>query len=351
MKPSRKSLSVPQLALCALSLVLVTHIVASLLIFLSSSPQKPLETVFHKQPFVDGLAVERARQAEPPRTAFGGSVSPVTFGDENGSHDSIEEKVTQNVNARKASGLQVGRNSEIFSEPNSKIVETEKQGKLVREWSDARNSSVEALSRHIENGLKTEAVKSKGADTWLTVGIPTVPRPSASYLYGTLSSLMAELPPPGDGKEPLSRVRVVVMNMAAPNERHEAFEELAQLFRNPPSGDMFALKGSKYVFMINSTNKYTDPTPDAPEPDHLNNPKSIPGRTARKQSCDVLNLLDATWKMGPFFMFMEDDFNACEGSLGKLPELVQKLDESPGVRRWLALRVSFGLNGILMRST
>lgn len=48
-------------------------------------------------------------------------------------------------------------------------------------------------------------------------------------------------------------------------------------------------------------------------------------------------------------MFMEDDFTTCEGSLAVLYNAVNKLNANSFSHNWLALRVSYGMNGILMR--
>ena len=74
------------------------------------------------------------------------------------------------------------------------------------------------------------------------------------------------------------------------------------------SGDSRARKGALYIEFVDNPGKERDPTPDAEEPDDLNNPQSIPGSAVRKQTLDLITLLELTQSVGHYYLFMEDDF-------------------------------------------
>ena len=74
------------------------------------------------------------------------------------------------------------------------------------------------------------------------------------------------------------------------------------------SGDSRARKGALYIEFVDNPGKERDPTPEAAEPDDLNNPKDIPGSAVRKQTLDLIALLELTQGVGHYYLFMEDDF-------------------------------------------
>ena len=120
------------------------------------------------------------------------------------------------------------------------------------------------------------------------------------------------------------------------------------------------------TYLVAALDAHPDPTPDARDPDDLHNTTSTPGRAVRKQTSDVVSLVDAVVGGGggggggddasvpplvppsPLFMFMEDDFRTCEGALRGLRYLVQKTRTV--YPEWLGLRTSYGLNGVVVRS-
>ena len=188
---------------------------------------------------------------------------------------------------------------------------------------------------------------------WLLIGINTVPRPGrVSYLNQTLTTLLDELPDsPADPLGP-SAVRIVVMNMV-PGE-HAAFEEARAAF----TGGKHA-KGSAYLTFLDRPGLYVDPRPGAPPVDDLHNPKNIPGAQVRRQTCDVATLLEyaagtldgvggEASPLAEHFMFLEDDFDTCGHAVRVLQYTLQKL--SLRAPDWLALRVSYGMNGIILRA-
>ena len=67
----------------------------------------------------------------------------------------------------------------------------------------------------------------------------------------------------------------------------------------------------------------------------------------RKQTCDVATLLESAAPRAGLYMFMEDDFETCGHFLTALHYALAKA--ALRVPDWLALRVSYGMNGIVMR--
>jgi hypothetical protein len=188
------------------------------------------------------------------------------------------------------------------------------------------------------NGTSADASSS----AWLVIGIPTVPRRGGvDYLSDTLVSLLAELPDEGVS-DPLGvgAVVVVVMSMAPPGT-HAAFEAARTRFGATP-------KGAAYISFEDSPGGCEDPAPDAPPVDDLNNPKNFPGPEVRRQTCHLASLLDAASPRGAHYLFMEDDFATCGHALRALQYASQKATHR--APSWLALRVSYGMNGILMKA-
>ena len=65
-----------------------------------------------------------------------------------------------------------------------------------------------------------------------------------------------------------------------------------------------------------------DPTPWAREPDDLHNPDDTPGREVRKQTLDLIQLLEHSRQLAQYYMFMEDDFRCANLCLLGAPRRV-----------------------------
>jgi hypothetical protein len=180
---------------------------------------------------------------------------------------------------------------------------------------------------------------NESAVKWLVIGITSTPRPGGvSYLSATLASLLAELPDRGDDPLGPSAVEVLVMNMEP--GAHDAFYDAR-------AGVGGSAKGRAYLRFLDRPGACEDPTPGAPPVDDLNNPRNLPGAAVRRQTCDVATLLDTAAPRGRHYMFMEDDFDVCGHALAAVRyALLKAALRAPD---WLALRVSYGMNGILMR--
>ena len=249
----------------------------------------------------------------------------------------------------------------------------ERGGDWPTEATEATEATTTAANANA-NANANAREKFDAVDPWLTIGIPTAPRANdVDYLTATIDALLAELPDDDDSAH-FGKTRVVVMNAAGAGtgNSHRAFEKVRDAVvalasrateSAPPPGARAALHATFFDAPLDA---HPDPTPDARDPDDLHNPTSTPGRAVRKQTSDVVSLLDAVVGGGggggggddasvpplvppsPLFMFMEDDFRTCEGALRGLRYLVQKTRTV--YPEWLGLRTSYGLNGVVVRS-
>jgi len=74
------------------------------------------------------------------------------------------------------------------------------------------------------------------------------------------------------------------------------------------AGTAWARKCAEYISFVQNPGKEHDPIPGAREPDDLNNPEDTPGREVRKQTLDLIQLLEHSQHLAQYYMFMEDDF-------------------------------------------
>ena len=74
------------------------------------------------------------------------------------------------------------------------------------------------------------------------------------------------------------------------------------------TGTAWARKCAAYISFVQNPGSERDPTPWAREPDDLHNPDDTPGREVRKQTLDLIQLLEHSRQLAQYYMFMEDDF-------------------------------------------
>lgn len=186
---------------------------------------------------------------------------------------------------------------------------------------------------------------------WLAIGIPTIPRHNdTDYLTSTLEYLLSELP--SDSKDPLfDKVRVIVMNNSPGQHLVYAKVQNRVIQGSHDPNDIFAQKAALYVEFVDNPGSVEDPTrEDKPEPDDFDNPTNIPGSQVRRQTCDLIELMEMAQPVAHYYLFMEDDFRMCPHTMRLLPYILAKLNAMPSVQKWLGLRISYGMNGILLRS-
>ena len=169
---------------------------------------------------------------------------------------------------------------------------------------------------------------------YLIIGLPSVSRSSPEarqYLNHTLQSIRRQLP--SDPTHPLyGRVHVYVMNNQMEGA-HEMWEALREELRTEPH----------FHFLVNDGSLHDD-NPAQRDAGTSNEP----GWRVRKQTRDVVAVMNAAARKSSYYMLMEDDFTFCPSLLRLIPYLVNKahvLDP-----RWFSLKFSFGMNGYILHN-
>ncbi|KAK3263399.1 hypothetical protein CYMTET_27790 [Cymbomonas tetramitiformis] len=178
---------------------------------------------------------------------------------------------------------------------------------------------------------------------WLIIGIPTVPRRNdIDYLTTTLQTLLEQLP--ADKADPFfGKVGVFVMNNK-PGD-HKVYDRVKEYYKTGEGAGGRAA----YLHFLDNPGVVKDPAPHLPDPDDLHNPTNRPGRGVRKQTCDLVTLIEMARDISDYYLFMEDDFAVCPHFTRALHYVIEKANTvQPD---WLSLRVSYGMNGIAMKSS
>jgi hypothetical protein len=176
-----------------------------------------------------------------------------------------------------------------------------------------------------------------GNKAWLTIGLPTVPRQGGiDYLTPTITSYLEQIS--DDPADPLyGKVRIVIMNQR-PGEH--------PLFDTVRTQVLASDKGRAHVFFVENNNPGADATPDKRD----KGTPDLPGYKVRKQTRDLVSLLqhNSVMKTSEYYLFSEDDMRLCEHGLIALRYLINRATFFR--KNWLAVRISYGMNGILMRN-
>jgi hypothetical protein len=88
-------------------------------------------------------------------------------------------------------------------------------------------------------------------------------------------------------------------------------------------------------------------------PSTFGDPNKVSGgrvsRTVAAQSLDVAHFLHQVPR-SRYLLFMEDDFELCPNGLQAIHHAIHKSNHRYGSDGWVAIRMSFGLNGIIFRN-
>ncbi|CAM9281810.1 unnamed protein product, partial [Phaeothamnion confervicola] len=187
----------------------------------------------------------------------------------------------------------------------------------------ARAAAATEVSRRRQDGVPL-----------LSVGIPTVPRPNGEdYLTQALDAMLNQLP--DDPADPFyGQVKVLVMNMHGPG--HDVFEQQRRRFAPGRPKAM-------YIEFLEERAKLPDPR--GPNADDAGSP-NVPGAKVRNQTRNLVGLLRAAFGRASYYLFAEDDMALCAHGFAALEYAIDKSTRYHG--DWLALRVSYGMNGIVI---
>lgn len=167
---------------------------------------------------------------------------------------------------------------------------------------------------------------------WLTISIPTVPRrDGVDYLNPVLDSIALELP--SVETDPLyGRIRVLVVNNSP--GKHAVFDEARERFSGRPDGALF-------LFEENAAVDADDSATDPGSP-------NVPGARVRRQTRHAAEALERGAALGALYhLVMEDDFLVCQNALRAIQYIIAR---ASAYRPWIGVRLSYGLNGILLHA-
>ncbi|KAL3929814.1 MAG: hypothetical protein SGPRY_001800 [Prymnesium sp.] len=186
-------------------------------------------------------------------------------------------------------------------------------------------------SQGAEQPTNTPSSSAPQGVVWLRLGIMSHGRAgNPDYLMRTLYTIMEQMPTvPGD---PIRQgIDVVVVNNQEPSSEHR----------------IFTTASAKFGGMVRFVNKI-------PRECKMSTPRSKRTPVAQKvqrQSCDIAAAMDAMLaQVSPsalHVMLLEDDWLICPHALEASLHLISKAYRyDPD---WIALRVSYGFNGIIVR--
>lgn len=179
---------------------------------------------------------------------------------------------------------------------------------------------------------------------WLVIGIPTVSRKNnEQYLLQTLDSIASQLPL--DNSDLLyHKILIVVCNMQINNDAsvsHIIYQMAKEKYENSPLNPYF-----KFVSM-QKDEILPDPVIGATSSNDRGSPNK-PGFLVRRQTRNIAYVIEKALNIADYYLFLEDDMQFCPQSLLSFQYLISKANEYH--QNWIAIRASYGMNGIFMRN-
>lgn len=175
---------------------------------------------------------------------------------------------------------------------------------------------------------------------WLVIGIPTVGRMhNEDYLIRSLNAMADQLP--SDESDLMhGQILVVVVNVQGGG--HTRYEEAKLKFSvatNP--------KGVYFRFIqLEESDQLIDPKVGSNAANDPGTPNR-PGYRVRKQTRNIVSVMRKSMQFpGKFYLFLEDDMQFCPSGFLSIQYLLDKASRYH--KDWLAIRASYGMNGIFM---
>ena len=179
------------------------------------------------------------------------------------------------------------------------------------------------------------------------IGIPTVPRAHGErYLLQTLASISRELP---DDPTNLLYGRVIVYVVNVFGSTHAVFDEARALYSSSSSSSSVSagLKSMYFKFTsLEAGEVLADPVTGSNELNDLGN-ANHPGYRVRKQTRNLASVVKKTVGAGETYLFLEDDMQFCPHGFTTMQYMLDKATRYHP--NWLAIRASYGMNGVFMR--
>lgn len=185
---------------------------------------------------------------------------------------------------------------------------------------------------------------------WLVIGIPTISRANnEDYLLRSLATLAAQLPS-SESDLMYGQVLMVVVNMqAAGSGRHIRYEEAKILYSSVTNRKSiyFEFLDNGSDMNGNSNDLLSDPVEGATA-ENDRGTANKPGFRVRKQTRNIVSVMRKCEGKGKYYLFLEDDMQFCPSGLLAIQYLLAK--SSRYHPNWLAIRASYGMNGIFLHS-
>lgn len=182
------------------------------------------------------------------------------------------------------------------------------------------------------------AAPLRALDKWLVVGIPTVHRKNnEDYLLQSLRAIAEQLP--SDPSDLMyGRILVIVVNVQDNPSAHTRYLEAKKEFHHSHHPK------SMYFEFHDSAGPDVNPMPGS----HDVGSPNKPGARVRRQTRDIAKVVQMSVNRGHYYLFSEDDMVLCPSGLTTMQYLISKA--SSYHPDWLAIRASYGMNGIIMHN-
>ena len=236
-------------------------------------------------------------------------------------------------------------------ERHRKEVELDRCQTALEKYNENNNNNNNNNNNHLDSLNVVVGASSAKTKKWLVIGIPTIPRAhNEKYLLQTLESINLELP-----SDPIDvlygRVLVFVVNVYSNgngngNGEHAVFEEAKALYSEERIGE----KSEYFRFVsLDAGEVLPDPIPGRNEFNDMGN-ANHPGYKVRKQTRNLASVVKKTLSLsdGDVYLFLEDDMRFCSHGFTTMQYLLDKANRYHP--NWLAIRASYGMNGVFMRS-
>ena len=175
-------------------------------------------------------------------------------------------------------------------------------------------------------------------EKWLVIGIPTVQRSNnEDYLLQTLRAMSEQLPI--DTSDILfGKILILVVNVQDNPSAHSRYYEAKKEFHSHQN------PRSMYFEFHDSAGPDNNPMPGSNDKGTPNKP----GARVRRQTRDIAKVVKLAINKAQYYLFSEDDMVLCPSGLTTMQYMLSKA--SLYHPDWLAIRASYGMNGIVMRN-
>lgn len=256
--------------------------------------------------------------------------------------ETCDAKFTQLSNRCNAANPNPNPNSKLNS-PNPPTLILPNQQQHVPLLPPSRHESATTVS----DTNPTSQISPRGegeapTDKWLVIGIPTVGRKNnQEYLLDALGTLDHQLP--SDPTDPLyHKVLVHIVNLQKNTDQqheHTVFLKAKAKYQ-----------GNNY-FMFSELSQeeiLSDPKGSGFNANNDRGNANKPGYLVRRQTRNIYTVMMRNLNRAKYYLFLEDDMQFCKSGLLAIQYLLAKAERYHP--NWLAIRASYGMNGIFMHS-